>query len=373
MLLDKKVLNKFFRNAKSLAGKNALSVLSTIVVWMNQEGLHLKCTDLETWLFADIPFISTFRDRVLTFPKTLFSITALLEATKASGSGKNFDVMVIQDALHFNNIKIPVSDLEYEVYPDYKFERSEVTGIGNIHNWPAFVYAQKFVSHDDTRYFMNGIYFECDHNSIIAVATDGRTLFKTDPDFGTYKEISKSSEGFILKDMSKHFNLELKDFSVREKTVIFHDDIFTLDVRKIEGQFPNYNRVIPDRKNNIPWIFDKEIMKQLISEGTVALRMAGIRKDSNGYAFFTPDTAFVGNLEKWKERGALTDSIPVKSTIPDDKVICLNFEYLKLMMENMDTSEYSIHPETPSNKALMIIDTSMRSMSVVMPMRSDGD
>ena len=97
----------------------------------------------------------------------------------------------------------------------------------------AYNVCKHFVSRDETRFFLNGVYFGDD-----IVATDGRQLhlMSTDSDLkGSIVMVSK------LLDKVTVTKAELTKY---ELFVIDAD--FTYSVSLIEGQFPNYKRVFPD-------------------------------------------------------------------------------------------------------------------------------
>jgi DNA polymerase III sliding clamp (beta) subunit (PCNA family) len=101
------------------------------------------------------------------------------------------------------------------------------------------------ISNEETRYYLNGIYFET--NAMIA--TDGQRLHKI-----TFKATGKLDKNFIMhKDTVKTLIQNLKAFKkLKFDVTISNDSVvsenFNLTFKEIDGAFPDYNRVIPEIK-----------------------------------------------------------------------------------------------------------------------------
>jgi DNA polymerase-3 subunit beta len=106
---------------------------------------------------------------------------------------------------------------------------------------------------DETRYNLNGVYFEVlpDTGSIRLVATDGHRLACIDREIEG--DISALSSGVIiprkglgeLKRLVDEADAEQIDLAFAQNTGLARKGDVTLVMRLIEGEFPNYNQVIP--------------------------------------------------------------------------------------------------------------------------------
>jgi hypothetical protein len=122
-----------------------------------------------------------------------------------------------------------------------------------------------FVSLDETRYFMNGydIDFNKGEDFINFVATDGRRMAVCkfpckhskigDDDGGVGDFIFKPLQFFIPESAYSRVQWLVKECIslIRIKTEDYSIDCWA---RSIDGQFPNYVRVIPDKEQNKEWI-----------------------------------------------------------------------------------------------------------------------
>ena len=110
---------------------------------------------------------------------------------------------------------------------------------------------------DETRYNLNGVYFEVlpDQGVIRLVATDGHRLACIDREIEG--DISALSSGVIiprkglgeLKRLVDEADTEQIDLAFAQNTGLARKGDVTLVMRLIEGEFPNYNQVIPKDLN----------------------------------------------------------------------------------------------------------------------------
>ena len=130
-----------------------------------------------------------------------------------------------------------------------KFPQIEVDLTGeyvNINDAQAELILQafKFISDDETRYFMNGIYF--DEGNV--VATDGRRLFCSSG-FDKFPAFilpnTKCLEWLLKKGSNIKYKID-RMFSVFQFE--YKGSILFYCTTNIEGQFPNWHRVVPEKQ-----------------------------------------------------------------------------------------------------------------------------
>jgi DNA polymerase III sliding clamp (beta) subunit (PCNA family) len=97
------------------------------------------------------------------------------------------------------------------------------------------------VSKDETRYFMNGILCSAEN----FVSTDGRTMLytKNNQDFGADKIL-------YCQEFSPFYS-KAEKIEIGEKSVKLTGKDCTLYIKHIEGQFPDYKKVIPAEENTM--------------------------------------------------------------------------------------------------------------------------
>lgn len=165
----------------------------------------------------------------------------------------------------------PASD-----FPDLK-EKGEVIGrtVLKAEHMDAFKWVMLAQSKEETRYYLNGVYFDTD----TIIATDGHRLhsFKHDIKWGRDEEppkkkgLTKSRKkaepapepkpevkaGCILPKKACALMIELmKETKAKECTILFHENMtFTinigeavLDGKLIDGTFPAWRKVVPENQ-----------------------------------------------------------------------------------------------------------------------------
>lgn len=106
------------------------------------------------------------------------------------------------------------------------------------------------VSSDQTRYTLNGILFRATAKDVRMVATDGHRLAMTNSECDITKQggpieaiipRKAAAETFkLLRDEPGEITIEISD-----NHLLLQTDDTLIDARLIEGQFPNYEQVIP--------------------------------------------------------------------------------------------------------------------------------
>jgi DNA polymerase-3 subunit beta len=107
-------------------------------------------------------------------------------------------------------------------------------------------------STEEARYFLNGLYFSLTSELTKVVATDGRRLAVASSETLLADEDEGNSIGVIvplkaIKEIAKIFveSPEVK-ISLKENQILFADDDATLVSRLVDGEYPQYEKIIPD-------------------------------------------------------------------------------------------------------------------------------
>ncbi len=141
-------------------------------------------------------------------------------------------------------------------------------------------YAQ---STDENRYMLNGVYFNFEENKFTVVATDGRRLALN----GKKLEVPKESEGSLilpLKTVNELLRISGSDSSVKisfnQRQVAFDVQVTEEDSstglvggiymvsKVVEGQYPNYQQVIPSHVEHRIKI-ERELMMECIKRSAL--------------------------------------------------------------------------------------------------------
>jgi DNA polymerase-3 subunit beta len=221
------------------------------------------------------------------------------------------------------------------------------------------------VSDDETRYFMTGVLFEKKGDKLIMVATDGRRLAYISKPAGA---AIQDFPGIIIPPKILHVLMKrsgdegLIAISVTEKILFVRFGSYNLSSVLIEGQFPNYERVIPESQT-----YSFMVNRQEMLDALKRVSLLVEQKSHRIYFGIAPDTLSLYTEES--EIGTASEEIPCKYD-GDEVSIALNYRYIEEPFKVMEDGDIGIH-FTDTNKAITIKpDPEKDFFHIVMPMQA---
>ncbi|MDR1933442.1 MAG: DNA polymerase III subunit beta [Spirochaetales bacterium] len=244
---------------------NSLSILSNVLLVADNNTLFIKATDLKVSFETKIPVEVTVPGSITVLCDKFLGILRTLPSGDVEFEEQENDTFVIKPL--FKKIDIRLKTIPADKFPeipspgDEKFFDFSQKDMIEMIAQTAFA-----ISHDITRYYMNGVYLEKNDNTLVMVATDGRRL----------SYISKQPEG-VISDFSpiiipdKALNLIRRlasgegniSLAINDKNVFFAFDNQNISTTLIEGTFPNYQRVIPAEQSHRVIIKREELSEAL--------------------------------------------------------------------------------------------------------------
>ncbi len=116
------------------------------------------------------------------------------------------------------------------------------------------------ISNEESRYTLNGALLVIKAESLAMVATDGHRLSFVEKLGETLEGISGEKRVLIprkalqeLQQLLANSDAEKVEFADDEHTLFFRVGHRTLSTRRLSGQFPNYEAVMPRDNTNSPW------------------------------------------------------------------------------------------------------------------------
>ncbi len=238
-----------------VGSKAAMPILSNVLIEADKDGISLTTTNLDLGIRCKIKAevkeggsVTLPVKRLATIVRELPNVDVSFDSTanhqvKIASGGSNFRIMGL-GAEEFP--KLPDSGDD----KNYSLDQGELaTMLGNV------AYAQ---STDETRYILNGVYFNFKDGKLTLVATDGRRLALV----GKELTVPAASAGAIIlpaKTVAELLRLLGKGEKVRiafnERRAAFQidtgkeagglTDSIYLFSKVVEGNYPNYQQVIP--------------------------------------------------------------------------------------------------------------------------------
>jgi len=238
-----------------VGSKATMPILSNVLIEADKDFILLTTTNLDLGIRCKIKAevkeggaVTLPVKRLASIVRDLPNVDVTLDASpnhqvKIASGGSNFRIMGI------GKEEFPPLP-EFAEEKSFNLEQAELTSM-----LKSVSYAQ---STDETRYILNGVYFSFKEGKLTLVATDGRRLALTNKEI----EVPATSAGSIIlpaKTVAELVRMldkgEKVKISFSERRAAFQintdkdssglvDSIY-LYSKVVEGNYPNYNQVIP--------------------------------------------------------------------------------------------------------------------------------
>ncbi len=228
--------------------KSTMPILSHVLLEAAKDDqLHVSATDLDISVSSDHACEVLKEGKVAVPAKQLYEIVkSLPEKDALLKRASNNYLEIKSGAAEFKIVGLPADD--FPALP--RFDKVQLVPIDPKPILEMIDLTGFAVSSDETRYNLNGVFFEATAGLLRAVATDGHRLSlaerSIEGDFQLKKGIILPRKG--LAEMKKLL-LEASDGETKlgfvENSAVLHRPRVKLVMRLIEGVFPDYRQVIP--------------------------------------------------------------------------------------------------------------------------------
>jgi len=363
---DKNALLKEISVAQEVVStKNSLSVLSNIFMTVDGGTLTIRSTDLKVSCISTMPVDQIHEGETTVFCDKFVGILRTLPDGDVNILVEENGKVIIRPSTRkiTFNLKSTTSDRFPELPYASESEYFRISQTDFIEMITQTVFA---VSDDETRYFMNGVFMEKEGNMLRMVATDGRRLSIINKE---YDDSVQPFSGIIIPP--KVLNLVRKlcsgegeiALAVTEKHIFFDFDNQHLSSSLIEGQFPNYKRVIPSEQPNEITLQRDEFLEAIN-------RVAVLVEQKSRRVYFAVEPNLVRVQSEESELGTAKEEISCVYT-GSNVTIALNYLYVRDPLRVINAEKVTIRFSEP-NKALTISSSEGSDfMHIVMPMQID--
>lgn len=248
---------------KIIATKNAATVFSNVYLEAGDNVLIIKAADPNGTFQTKIPVETVEKGSAMVFCDKFMSILASIPDGEVEFSLQEKDAVVKSKVA---KIKYKIKCMSTDKYPVFESVDEKSFFPVPAKDFKEMVKKTSFaVSVDTARYFMTGVFFEKKDNKLVFVATDGRRLSfsaKEVPGLVDFTSVIVPPKvlNIVIEKLSDEGSV---DIAIAEKTIFFKYGNCLFSTNLIDGQFPNYNRVIPASHTGEFVISKKEIDKAL--------------------------------------------------------------------------------------------------------------
>lgn len=347
-----------------ISTRNALSILSNVLLVAENNTLTIKATDLkvgfETQIPADIAeegSTTVFCDKFLGILRSLPDGDVEFEQT---------DNRLLIKPL-FKKINFQLKSIAGDKFPELQEiaedQFFEIPQRDVIEMVSQTLFA---VSDDETRYFMNGVYLENREGGLSMVATDGRRLSFISKEFETRIPefdpviIPPKVLQLLRKLASGEGNLRL---AVGEKNLFMQFDSQRISSSLIEGQFPNYKRVIPEQQQ-----YEITINKAQFEEALKRVSLLVEQKSRRIYMNLSENNITLTSEES--EIGVAKEEVECDYEGPE-MTVALNYLYLTEPLRVIGEEEILVRFTEPNKAITLLSKPEKEFFHIVMPMQLD--
>jgi len=247
------LLSLLATTGKVISNKNTLPILDYFLMELKDGELKVTTSDLETTLVGSIRVENMESDGVIAAPAKLM-LDSLKEFPEMPLEIEvNDTTWEIRINWASGSLSIPGAiAVSYPAVQTVGAERKEILRDG-VTLIAGIIKTICATADDELRPVMNGVYFNFEPGSLTFVATDAHKLVKSaaeiaDVDFAASFILPKMPANLLKTVLLKEEDPIKVTFDA--KNVIFNLKNHTLVCRLIEGNYPNYNAVIPTANPN---------------------------------------------------------------------------------------------------------------------------
>jgi len=353
--------------SRAVSSRSTLPVLANVLLKTEDAGLKLTATNLEIGITYWVPGkIET--DGAITVPARLFTdLVASLPGSERVDlelqAGGTLHVQAGRYATHVKGIDAE----EFPAIPSAG-ERPTTRIAQNVLR-QALTETAFAAASDEARPILTGVLARFEGDRLTLAAADNyRIAVKTIPILDPVEDTSLviparslTELSRILADTDEPVDLVI---SPARNQVLFHLDAIDLVSRLIDGQFPNYQQVVPAAHTTRAIVDREELLKAVRVAGLIAHESANIVKLQVGVdgdaGILVSANAEVGDNEGHVEAGVEGDGT----------TIAFNARYLADVLQNVTAERFAIELNGPLSPGVFKPVGDDDYVHVVMPVRT---
>lgn len=347
-----------------IATKNNISILSNVLLSADNGSLTIRATDIKVNFETRIPVDVQEGGSTTVFCDKFMSIISSLPPGEIEFEQNDVKIFIRPAT---KKARFQLKSISSDKYPEFtvpenlSFFEVPVKDFKEMINQTVFS-----VSDDETRYFMNGVYMEKVDEKLQLVATDGRRLAFISKEFGIaipdFRGVIIPPKILSLINRRAHDEGPLA-IAVGEKNVFFRFANYEFSSVLIEGQFPNYSRVIPESQEHSFEVDTKDMVEAL---KRVALLVE--QKSRRIYMTVGPGSLTISSQET--EIGTAREEIPCRYD-GEEITIALNYLYMEEPLKVIGSERVCFEFTEPMKAVTLKAEPVKDFFHIIMPMQME--
>lgn len=367
---------------KVISSKNTLPILDYFLFEISGSDLRVTASDLETTLIATLEIDNQGADGSVAIPAR--RITDSIKEFSEQPLTISVDSESWEVTISWRSGKLSIPGITGLGYPEAQ-EVSQVDGDSSSFEIPSHILYDGIVNtifataDDQLRPVMNGIHVALSSDGIVFVATDAHRLVKyTNSGVVLSGGAATGGDGasFILPQKPAQLlkailsAREVKDgsgisVSFDSKNVVFLLPKHRLVCRLIEGNYPNYNAVIPQNNPHIITVDRADLIASIKRVSVCANQASGLIK------FLLGDSNLNLTAQDIDYSAAAEDNIPCNYT-GDSIEIGFKAPFLLDLLSNVHTDEVVMELADSTRPGLFLPATSDTTATATTATTSDS-
>ena len=354
----------------AISSRSQLPILLNFLIQAKEGKLTISATDLEIGIVVDIPAKIEEEGEITIPAKTLTELISATPVDKITLETKPEGLVMTGE-----KIKTVFQTTPAEDFPRLYEERGEkVASVKRGLTDKDFSRVVFAASPDTERPALSGVLIRKERGGYSLVATDGyRLSLKKHAMAGKEKGVGETSvivPSRVIRElilMGKE--AEGEDVSVyvssEKNQILFSEEDTTLVGRLIEGEFPNYEKIIP-QSHSTKTVFSREELQRAVKASYV----------------FARQTANIVKLSVQKDKIIVSANAPSvgnsiveveAKTTGSENEIAFNARYLLDFFSNIEEDEISFEMAGPLAPGVFKIVGDDSFLHLIMPIRVQGE
>lgn len=367
-VVSKPVIYKTLSHLQSIVNKkNTLPILSNILIEAEENSLTLSSTDM------DISIKETINCNIIETGSTTLNAQLMFEIIKKLPDTS--EIEFISNNGKILTIRSNVSKFSLSCLPKDEFPIIETKATGKrltVKSQTLFnlINKTKFaISNEETRYFLNGLYFNIgltnETSLLTLVGTDGHRLATSSSVSEKYKNevpgviIPKKTINELSRLLSD--SKDDLEIDISSNKIIFYIENLTLISKLIDGNFPDYTKVIPKNNTNDLIINRIDLLSAVDRVSTIANEKSPSIKFKLLKNLLNLSTINNENSTATEDIQTNYDGIEIE--------IGFNSRYIMDILDNLTGEEIKISFNDNSTPIIAQEKYSSETIYVLMPMR----
>ena len=340
--------------------KQTLAILANVLLEVNKSGFHLTATDLESEVRTSGPLESVSSEgRTTTSAKKLNDLCRLIP------DGSSIEIKLSGDKIQLKTPsgKYSLATLPSDDFPIFESQESgEQLKINSKDLRTIFSTTSFAMGNQDWRHYLNGLYLELKDDFLTAVATDAHRLA-----INTFEASAGSSfSGIVPRKSVNEMTKFLADedgevlLLITDSSIELNTGNITFKSKLIDGNYPDFNQVIPSGDSFVLEVDVKELSESLSRVSVLSSdKYRGIRLNvSDG-------SLMVSANNPEEEAGEETLSVNYSGENID---IAFNVNYLQEILSHQEGNVCNIKFFGSDKSCLMLPPDADFPKYVVMPL-----